>query len=85
MPEFYIAVTIISLFFALLTLFVNHKTFVITSLVYAILFLLLNAFHVITTGMEDISNLSQMTLLTFVVVANVLLILSINRWRKEII
>ena len=82
---FNIAVTIIPLFFALLTAFVNHKIFIIASLVYAVLFLLLNAFHVITTGMEDISNLTQMTLLTFVVVANVLLILSINKWRKEII
>ena len=82
---FNIAVTIIPLFFALLTAFVNHKSFVITSLVYAILFLLLNLFHVVTTGMEDISNLTQMTLLTFVSVANVLLVLSINKWRKEVI
>lgn len=80
---FNIAVTIIPLFFALLTLFVNHKIFVMVSLVYAVLFLLLNAFHVIATGIEDISNLSQMTLLTFVTVANVLLVLSINKWRKE--
>jgi hypothetical protein len=80
---FNIAVTIIPLFFALLTPFVNHKIFVIVSLVYAVLFLLLNAFHFIATGMEDISNLSQMTLLTFVATANVLLVLSINKWRKE--
>lgn len=80
---FNIAVTIIPLFFALLTVFVNHKIFVIVSLVYAILFLLLNAFHVVTTGIEDVSNLTQMTLLTFVALANILLVLSINKWRKE--
>ncbi|PXY44830.1 hypothetical protein [Flavobacterium hydrophilum] len=82
---FNIAVTIIPLFFALLTAFVNDKSFVVASLVYAILFLLLNVFHVITTAMEDISNLTQMTLLTFVTVANVLLVLSINKWRKEVL
>lgn len=80
---FNIAVTVIPLFFALLTPFANHKIFVNASLVYAVLFLLLNAFHVVATVMEDISNLSQMTLLTFAVAANVLLVLSINKWRKE--
>ncbi|REG98959.1 hypothetical protein [Flavobacterium aquicola] len=80
---FNIAVTIIPLFFALLTPFVNHKIFVMVSLVYAVLYLLLNAFHVIATAMEDIFNLSQMTLLTFVAVTNILLVLSINKWRKE--
>ena len=82
---FNIAVTIIPLFFALLTAFVNDKSFIVASLVYAILFLLLNVFHVITTAMEDISNLTQMTLLTFVGVANVLLVLSINKCRKEVL
>lgn len=85
MHYFNIAVTIIPLCFALLTVFISHKIVVIISLVYAILFLLLNVFHVVTTGIEDISNLTQMTLLTFVAVANVLLVLSINKWRKEII
>lgn len=82
---FNIAVTIIPLLFALLTPFVNHKIYVIVSLVYAFLLLLLNAFHVVATGVEDIFYLSQMTLLTFVTIANVLLVLSINKWRKEVI
>ena len=80
---FNIAVTIIPLFFALLTLFLNKLTFKWVSFVYAVLLLLLNVFHVAATAMEDISNLTQMVLLIFVALANTFLVIAINRWRKE--
>lgn len=82
---FNIVVTIIPLFFALLTLFLNKLTFKWVSIVYAVLLLLLNVFHVAATVMEDISNLTQIVLLIFVALTNTFLVIAINRWRKEII
>ena len=81
---FNILVHIIPLFFALLTLFFNNKIFKIVSLMYAGLLLLLNVFHLVATGAENIFNLSQMFLLTFITVVNILLTVSINKWRKII-
>lgn len=82
---FNIAVTIIPLFFALLTLFLNKLAFKWIIFIYAVLLLLLNLFHVLATAKEDISNLTQIALLTFVALANVFLVMELNRWRKEVI
>lgn len=82
---FNIAVTIIPLFFALLTLFSKKLIFKWTTFIYAVLLLLLNVFHVFATAKEDISNLTQIALLTFVALANVFLVMELNRWRKEVI
>lgn len=81
---FNIAITIIPLFFSLLILFLKNMVFKWISFTYAVLLLLLNVFHVVTTAVEDISNLTQIVLLTFVALANALLVLELNRWRKEV-
>ena len=66
-------------------LFSKKLIFKWITFIYAILLLLLNVFHVFATVTEDICNLTQIALLTFVVLANAFLVLELNRWRKEVI
>ncbi|WP_417939383.1 hypothetical protein [Flavobacterium sp. RS13.1] len=82
---FNIAVIIIPLFLVLLTLFLNKLAFKCIAFIYAVLLLLLNIFHVLATVKEDISNLTQIVLLSFVALANIFLIMELNRWRKEVV
>ena len=76
-------VNIVPLFFSLLTLYLNHKAFKIISLLYAGLLCLLNGFHFISTAIESLSDVSQIGILAFVLVSNVLLALELFKWYKN--
>lgn len=80
---FTLLVNIGPLFFGLLTHYLNHKVFKIISLLYASLFCLLNGFHFISTAIESLSDLSQIGLLAFVLVSNILLVLELFKWYKK--
>jgi hypothetical protein len=83
MHYFTLLFTIIPLFFSLTTLYLNQKIFKLIALVYATLFCFLNAFHIVSTAIESLSDLSQIGLLSFVLVANVMLVLELFKWYKE--
>jgi hypothetical protein len=83
MHFFLIAINIIPLIMVLLTLFMSGKIFRLINFSLSILFGLLNGYHLIATAMSDFKNLSQIILLSFILAANVLLVLTLNKWRRE--
>ena len=76
-----IASIIIPMVFALLSLFLTSKGFIWTALIYASVLTLLHIFHVVEDG--SFGNISQLLLLTFIPIASVLLVITLNQWRKE--
>lgn len=72
---------IIPMIFALLSLFLTSKGFIWTALIYASVLTLLHIFHVMEDG--SFGNISQLLLLTLLPVASVLLVVTLNQWRKE--
>jgi hypothetical protein len=79
---FTIVVNILPLLLSLLTMYLSQKWFRWAGFVFAILFALLNAFHVFEQISSHPDDLSQAVLLLFVLAANVLLIKELNDWRK---
>lgn len=80
----HIVAMILPMIMAFLTLFYERKGFRIFSLMYAFLLALLNISHVIETFTVRSTNLSQVILLSFVAIINIVLIVLINKWRKEV-
>lgn len=81
MHVIFIVAMIFPLIMSVVSMFFSSKAFKISSMVYAGLLILLNSFHVIEEG--SLSNPSQLILLSFVAAASVLLMVTLNRWRKE--
>lgn len=79
----YIVALILPLFISLTTFFTAKKSFRWFSLIYASLLLIINTLHLVETVIGNISNISQVLLLAFIVFANLYLLLQINKWRKE--
>ena len=79
----YLIAMIFPMIIAFLSLFYRQKGFKIFSFVYAIILCLLNVFHAVETVMAGLDNLSQVVLLLFVAIANIILVRVLNIWRKE--
>ena len=77
----FISTMILPMIMSFVTVFTANKIFKWVSLVFAILLVLVNAGHVYAVG--DVTNISQMLLLIFVVIANVFLVVSLKNWLKE--
>lgn len=78
----FIMAMLVPLIFSVITLFSKSKAFIWISLIYGALLALLNIFHVIEDG--NLENITQLILLSLVAIINVLLVITINNWRKEI-
>ncbi len=78
-----IAMEGLALTFGLLSLEVQKKWFITTSLVWAIILGIFNLYHVITAVIYEASNLSEILVLLLLVIANAFLIKNITTWRKE--
>ncbi|MEM8999549.1 MAG: hypothetical protein AAGB24_04730 [Bacteroidota bacterium] len=76
-----IAAMIVPMLFGFLSLFLRSKTFIWIALIYASLLGLLNIFHAVADG--SLENITQLVLLSSVAVINVLLVITLNNWRKE--
>lgn len=74
---------VLPLLLGYLSLFYSSKGFKLFSFIYAILLVLLNIAHVGETIAENVSNLTQVAVLLFVAVVNIVLIILLNKWRKE--
>ncbi len=70
------------LLLAALTLTIGSKGFRKFSLIWSFLLLPLNLFHLASTAVHDISDYSQIAILSLVLAVNVLLILTIRQWTK---
>lgn len=86
MPEsihlFRLLIVFLPLLLSLGALYFEKKAFKIFSLIYALLFLLLNIAHLAEEVMvKDKLDLSQITLLSLVVWFNILLVSALNKWR----
>lgn len=79
----YISAMILPMIVGFMSMLFDRKWFKVASLVYAALLALLNSFHFTEQVMGNAKDISQVLLLLYVVVANVYLILWINKWRKE--
>ncbi|MFT4205028.1 MAG: hypothetical protein QM610_14080 [Chitinophagaceae bacterium] len=80
---FRILVEILVLVVFLISLYAKSKTFYVFSYVLAILFALLNIVHLAETITTEIQDYSQLALLSFVVVANILLVMDSQRsWKS---
>lgn len=79
----FVLAMIIPLLFSFLTLFYSKKAFKIVSLVYASLLALLNTVHFIEAIIGHLNNYTQIVLLLFVACINVVLVVLVNKWRKE--
>lgn len=83
MHFFRIVLEILPLIMVVLTTYLSSRGFRLFSFVLAIVFGLANALHVVETAMHEIANISQIAVLSFILVVNILLILTLNNWRKE--
>lgn len=81
---FRLLVDLPSMLFLLLTLYIGGRGFYVTSLVWAVLLGLLNIYHAVITAVMEPGEISQIALLLFVAVANVLLVLELRRALKAI-
>ncbi|MEL6717469.1 MAG: hypothetical protein AAFP82_02010 [Bacteroidota bacterium] len=79
-----IVAMILPMVFALCTLFFKSKTLVWIAFIYSILLALLNTFHASEPLSSSPLNISQAVLLTFIAVVNIVLVLQLNKWRKEV-
>lgn len=75
---------VFSMLLALLTLYVEKKGFNLFLFIWAIVLLVLNALHLGETIYQEINDISQVGLLSFIVVANLFLISDIRRWKAII-
>ncbi|WP_160113997.1 PepSY domain-containing protein [Aquimarina sp. AU119] len=73
---------IIILILSLASLELTKKWFKITSFVWAILLGLFNTYHVVEAILYEASNTSEIILLGWMVAVSILLILSLNKWKK---
>ncbi|WP_348799893.1 hypothetical protein [Flavobacterium adhaerens] len=78
----YISAMILPMIVGFITLITEKKIFKVITFVYAILLVILNAFHFVEQISGNPSDISQVVLLLFVVVANVYLIIWLNKWQK---
>ncbi|KQC30298.1 PepSY-associated TM helix domain-containing protein [Flagellimonas eckloniae] len=74
----------LALLFSLLTLEVSKNWFKWTAFTWALLAGLFNVYHFIASLFYEISNISELLILLMMVVANTFLIMSINKWIKEL-
>lgn len=72
---------VFSMLLALLTLYIKKKGFILFLFTWAIMLLLLNVFHLGETIYKESDNISQVGLLSFVVVANLFLVLDVRKWK----
>lgn len=72
---------VFSMLLALLTLYIKKKGFILFLFTWAIMLLLLNVFHLGETIYKESDNISQVGLLSFVVVANFFLVLDVRKWK----
>lgn len=82
MHFFSLLVEILPLGMAVASLYVNRKWFAWTNFILAILFTVLNVFHLGETIMKEADDIRQLALLSLVVVINLLLVMDTNRLRK---
>ncbi|WP_316792174.1 hypothetical protein [Pedobacter frigoris] len=80
--QFRIAFIWFSMLRVLLTIYLSSKGYRLFLFMWAIILLLLNLVHVGETIYKEASDLSQVGLLSFVAVANILLVLDIRKWRS---
>ncbi|WP_139785116.1 hypothetical protein [Parabacteroides sp. Marseille-P3160] len=72
-----------SFLFAVLTMNFSSKIFQWIAFIWSILLLLLNAAHLVETIIEDHTNVSQILVVLFVFVINILLTLDLWKLQKE--
>lgn len=67
----------------ILCMYLSNKAYRIFLLVLTALFLIANGAHLIETLQENITDISQITLIGLIFVANLLLLAEGNKWRRE--
>lgn len=72
----------ICLLFALLTIEVSKNWFKMIALFWAGISALYNVYHLITAFLHEPGNISEIFMLILTVVANIFLVLNLNKWRK---
>jgi len=76
-----VVLEVFSMLLALLTLYITSKGYKLFLFIWAIILLLLNLVHVGETLYKEPGDISQAVLLSFVVVANIFLVLDIKKWK----
>ncbi|MEM6526043.1 MAG: hypothetical protein AAF693_19765 [Bacteroidota bacterium] len=79
----YLLAMILPLAMACATLFLESRFFKVFSLIYAGILTVMNAAHGVEGLIFSIENVSQVVLLLMIALFNVVLLLQLNRWRKE--
>lgn len=74
---------IIILIMALTTLEVTKKWFKITAFIWSVLLGIFNIYHVIEAVINEPENLSELILLVWMVAVSVIIIKSLNNYRKQ--
>lgn len=82
MHIFRIVVEVFTMLLALLTLYLNHRGFKVFLFIWAIVLLLLNLVHLGETVYQDLNDISQVGLLSFVVIANSYLVMDTKKWKS---
>ncbi|MEM6831353.1 MAG: hypothetical protein AAF551_12630 [Bacteroidota bacterium] len=78
----YLSSMVVPFFMSFLSLKTSSKGFKTFSLVYASLLALLNIIHFVEGSITDFTNVSRIVVLLSIVVANLFLILELNRWEN---
>ena len=72
-----------SMLFCLFTLEIKAAWFRVTSIFWAVILGLFNAYHVVTAILHEASNFSEILILGLMLVANILLVKTLLTWKKE--
>lgn len=73
----------LALLFAILTLQFNQIWFRWLSLIWALLVTAFNVYHIIGAIQHESGNLSEIFILALTVLASIMLLISLNQWRKQ--
>jgi hypothetical protein len=84
MHFFSLLLEILPLGLAVASLYAKKKWFNWTNFILAILFLLLNVFHLGETIMQEADDIRQLALLSLVVIINLLLVMDTNQLKKTV-